>query len=247
MPLVSARTLILQSFPFSDTSKVLRLFTLEHGSRSVIAKGALRPKSRFGGLLEPFTEGHALLYLKEGRDLHTLSGFDLLRSRQQLGRDLASFAGASMIAELILRFGTEEPNPRLFRVISASFDAIADAPDAEHAQRAIVSGAWVTISLLGYRPETDRCVTCNRDLDPAELARFDVEAGGVACPACRPKGRALDAKTRSELRRMVRGEDLAAPFSRRPLQHALLRAFIGAHLTLDRPLRSVELFMQYSA
>ena len=91
---------------------MLRLFTLEHGVRSVMAKGALRPKSRYGGVLEPFTEGTATFYLKEGRDLHTLSGFDLLRSRQALGRSLVGFAGASLLAEIVMRTGTEEAHPR---------------------------------------------------------------------------------------------------------------------------------------
>lgn len=245
MPLVSTRSLVLQAFSYSDTSKILRLFTLEYGARSVIAKGALRPKSRFGGLLEPFTEGDALLYLREGRDLHTLGGFDLIRSRQELGRDLAAFAGASLIAELLLRFGTEEPNPSLYRVASESFDAIGTAPDHERTCRAAVAAVWLVVSLLGYRPETDHCVTCGREIQPSEPARFDPEAGGAACVHCRPHGRALDSESRGELRRMVRGEALRAPFARGAVQHALLRAFLSAHLGQDRQLHSLNLFTEH--
>src|SRR5687767_5106212 len=102
MPLVSGPAIILQAFPYSDTSKILRLLTREHGLQSVIAKGAFRPKSRFGGVLEPFTDGIASFMLREVRDLHTLTGFELLRSRQAMGTHLVRFGGASLIAELVL-------------------------------------------------------------------------------------------------------------------------------------------------
>ena len=53
--LVEDRALILQAYPYGETSRILKLLCESHGLRTVIAKGARRPKSRFGGLLEPFT------------------------------------------------------------------------------------------------------------------------------------------------------------------------------------------------
>ena len=87
MGLSTTRAIVLQTYRYSDTSKILRLMTLEHGPCSALARGALRPKSRFGGLLEPFSEGDATLYMKEGRDLHALSGFELVRERRVLGAE----------------------------------------------------------------------------------------------------------------------------------------------------------------
>ena len=247
MPLVAARALILQSYPYSDTSKILRLFTRDFGLRSAIAKGARRPKSRYGGILEPFTEGDALLYLKEGRDLQTLGGFDLLRSRQGLGRDLAAFAGASLVAELLMRFTTEEPNPVLYGAACGALDRIVSAESSEETERIVVSSAWLIVSLLGFRPETEACVRCGRAMDRQEPVRFDIEGGGIACTACRPAGRVIDGESRDELRRMAGGESLSAPFSRRPIQHALLRAFVAAHLRPEQPLRSLDLFVEHLA
>jgi DNA repair protein RecO (recombination protein O) len=243
VPLVTARALILQAFPYSDTSKILRIYTLRHGLRSAIAKGALRPKSRFGGMLEPFTEGDALLYLKEGHDLHTLSGFDLLRSRQSLGRDLIAFAGASLLAELLLRFGTEEPHPALYEVMSHSLDTIANSSQPQ-TEQAVLSGVWLVVSLLGYQPELDACVTCGRALDPQQSTRFHAAAGGVACANCRPHGRALEASVRHDLRRMLAGEPIAGTFTRRETHRLLLQTFLTAHLAHDHPFRSLDLLMQ---
>jgi len=241
--LVTTRALVLQAFPYSETSKILRLYTWDHGLASVIAKGALRPKSRYGGVLEPFTEGVATFYHRYGRDLHTLSGFDLVRSRQGLGRSLTGFAGASLLAEMVLRVGTEEAHPELYETLAGAWDAIAAAPDGDGALAAALTGAWTLVSLLGYEPQTDHCIVCERPLAPGEPVRFDTTAGGVACTRCRPAGRLIDAASRSELHAMVHGtvpDALANP----RLHRALIRAFLATHLQHDKPFRSLELFLE---
>lgn len=242
MPLVRSRSLVLQAFAYGDSSKILRLYTLDLGLRSTIAKGAQRPRSRYGGLLEPFTEGDAHFYLKDGRDLHTLGGFDLIRSRQAIGRDLGAFAGASLIAELLLRFGTEEPHPELFAAATHTLDAIIDAPTGLTATTAL-SGVWELVALLGFQPELEHCVGCGRELERDEPTRFDVEAGGAACTRCRTAGRVVDAASRAEIAAMSGGlapNSLPADAS---LHRALLRAFLGAHLAATHPLRSLDLFV----
>jgi DNA repair protein RecO (recombination protein O) len=246
VPLVVARSLVLQSFPYSETSKILRLFTREAGLRSVIAKGALRPRSRFGGVLEPFTEGIAHFHLKEGRDLHTLSGFDLIRSRQALGRDLVAFAGASLVAELVMRFATEEPHEDLWDAVQESFDAIM-AAEGQGTERAALSAAWHVVALLGFAPQTEMCIACGRALDDDEPVRFDAEGGGTTCRECRPAGRILDAATRRELRDMLLGDVPEASRGERSAHRALLRTYLPAQFQHERPLRSLELFLQQLA
>lgn len=235
---------MLQTFAYGDTSKILRLYTLELGLRSVIAKGALRPKSRYGGVLEPFTEGDADFYLRDGRDLHTLGGFDLVRSRQALGRDLTAFSGASLLAELVLRYSTEEPHPALYHAATGALDRIAGV-EPGRGTGVVLGAAWEIIALLGYHPELDVCVGCGRPFAEDESSRFDVEAGGAACTRCRPSGRVVDAATRRQVAAMSRGAgEESGPLSDPALQRALLRAFIGAHLSGDHPLRSLDLFLE---
>lgn len=242
MALVSSRALVLQTFAYGDTSKILRLYTLEYGLRSVIAKGAQRARSRYGGLLEPFTEGDAQFYLKEGRDLHTLGGFDLLRGRQALGRDLSAFAGASLLAEVVLRFGTEEAQPELFHLLTGSLDSLSDAPP-ETTGPTSLAALWQMISLLGFQPELGCCVRCGRVFDDDEPARFDVDAGGAACTLCRPTGRVVDARTRLQVGSMCEGLDAPPALSDASLHRALVRAFVGSHLAAEHPLRAMPLFL----
>lgn len=240
---VDDRALILQTYPFSDTSRILRLFCEHNGVRTVIAKGAMRPKSRFGGLLEPFTEGRVQFRLKEGREMHTLSGFDLLRSRQAIGRNLVSFSGASLLCELALRFGTTEADPALFGLLVGKLDALAEAGEDDAAGLALAA-VWQGIALLGFEPRLDACVRCDRPIGTGEATRFDVEAGGVACTLCRPEGRLVGAGARQELAAMCAGGAVPGPEADWSVHRALLGAFVRAHLSEEHPLRSLELFTE---
>ncbi len=244
--LVRTRALVLRSYPYSESSKVLRLFSSEHGLVSTIAKGAQRPRSRFGGLLEPFTEGTAEFYHREGRDLHTLSGWDLIRSRQQLGRDLTAFAGASLLAELVLRQSGPQPAPALFATLVEAFDGLAESPGG--AAGLTIAAAWRTIAILGYAPQTRFCVACGSALEDGDVARFDAVGGGCCCAGCRPRGRPLAPEPRLELRRMLHEEGPLLPAADdTALQRALLEAFLIGQFTDRQPFRSLDLFLRASA
>src|SRR2546426_1053786 len=94
MALVTTSAVVLRTYPYSETSKIVRLATRDLGVQSAIAKGVLRPKSRFAGGLEVLSEGMAQLYHRETRELQTLAAFDLLVLRRELAQDVGRFAGA---------------------------------------------------------------------------------------------------------------------------------------------------------
>lgn len=236
MPIVTTRAIVLQTYAYSDTSKILRLMTREHGPRSAIAKGARRPGSRFGGLIEPFAEGMATLYVREGRDLHTLSGFDLVRERQALGRDLERFAGASVLCEVVMRLAPEHRDDRLFTALVRGLDELlVAAPDSVEgtALRAI----WRLVAVLGFAPDPGRCASCGRRLEAGEGARFDFGAGGLVCRSCGGSGPMLSAEEADVLRGLLdRGKPPARPGRR---QRRLVADFIRYHVAEGTHLRSL--------
>lgn len=235
MPIVTARSIVLKTYPYSDTSKILRLMTREHGPRSAIAKGARRPGSRFGGLIEPFAEGWATIYLKENRDLHTLSDFDLVRERQGLGVDLPRFAGASVLCELVMRLAPEHQDERLFRALRGGLDALAEA-ERTRAPAVALREIWRLVAVLGFAPELSRCAACGRSVDE-EPARFDHAAGGLRCRSCPPEGVELSPGEVADLRRLAgRGEVPSEPGS---VQRRLLADFIRYQLAEGVRLRSL--------
>ncbi len=240
MPLVTLDAIILQAFPYSETSKILRLLTRTHGVRSAIAKGALRPKSKFGGVLEPFAEGSASFYLREGRELQTLSAFELLRGHQALGRNLLRFAGASLLAELIMRTGSEEAHPELYDGMREGLAHIEAAPESE-LEPVLLAEVWSLVALLGFAPALDECVGCGRAIAAGEDVSFDYAAGAVRCADCAAgaPGRALPAHAREALERFLAGQATPAP-PRTRAHWALLRRFLFQHVIEGRELHSLD-------
>ncbi|MFV1987351.1 MAG: DNA repair protein RecO [Gemmatimonadota bacterium] len=232
--LVSTRAVILQTYRYSDTSKILRLMTLEHGPCSAVARGALRPKSRYGGMLEPFVEGDATFYLKEGRDLHTLSDFDLVRERRDLSHSLNLFTVASVLCELVMRLAPEHRDPDLYRTLVAGLDDLhqrsragEDAGGLEH--------VWALVSTLGFQPQLDDCLNCGRPIGESR-ARFDFSAGGLFCSICAPGGPGLEPSELATLRALASGQSVAIP---RGPQGQWLADFIRYHMSEGANLKSL--------
>lgn len=242
MALVTTPVTILKTYEYSETSKILRLLTRHHGLCSVIAKGARRPKSRFGGLLEPFTDGVATFYTKEGRELHTLSGFELRRERQALGRELVCYAGAGLLTEIVLRFASSAAEPELFAQLRRGLDRLLE--ETGEIETAILEEMWRLIVCLGFAPNVEGCSICDRTIPPEQPVRFDLAGGTIICEGClpepkRPSLRPLDPDARAELASLVGGGGGGGRrLATAPQQRVLLRDFIAYHLADHRPLNS---------
>src|SRR3954452_4188487 len=113
MPVVVTEAIVLHVFDYLESSRILKLVTREAGVRSVLARGARRSKARFGSALDLYAQGTAELQIKIGRELDTLSGFDVVHARPQLAHQMSRFTGASAIAELTLRFARDAADPGL--------------------------------------------------------------------------------------------------------------------------------------
>jgi len=184
MSLVVTPAIVLRTYRYSETSKVVRLATRDFGVQSAIAKGALRPKSRFGAGLELLSEGIAQLYHRDSRELQTLAAFDVEQLRRELALDLGRFAAATVLAELMVRMAPPAPLPAAFDTLTRGLDSLVQAPAAA-IDAAGVRALWSLLAVLGFEPSLRRCV---RDSTPvaengAPIA-FSAAEGGVLCEAC---------------------------------------------------------------
>ena len=238
MPVTATDAIVLQCFPYGETSRIVRLLTRDVGVHSAIAKGALRPRSRYA-VLEPFAEGVASIYIRTTRDLQTMGGFELTRSRQPLGRDLLRFGGASLLAELVLRTASEEEHAGLFDAVSAGLDQLMTCEDAA-VEASVFAVTWHVVSLLGFTPELDACIVCGTVIPPERNATFDYAAGGVRCGPCAAglPGRQIPAHARAALGAFTRGEPTAVAVTEGHWR--LLTRYLEHHLLEGTPLRSLQ-------
>lgn len=237
--------IVLHSFDYLESSRILKLVTREGGVRSVLARGARKSKKRFGAALDLYAEGTAELQTKTGRDLDTLSSFEVSRARPQLAAQLARFSGASMIAELTLRFARDAADPGLYDAIAATLDALAAAPP-ERTRDVAIGGAWRILAELGLAPTLDACAECHAVVDADAPAVFSHPAGGVLCARCghlARSARTLPPDARNALRDWLAGmehplDDVGAARA----HQRLLREFLREHLADDRPLRAFDVW-----
>ena len=210
MALTVTDAIVLHAFDYLETSRILRLLTREAGVQSVIAKGARRNRAKYGSAVDLFSQGEAQLYLKPGRDLHTLAAFDVTRARTALALDMDRFLAASALAELVLRIGRDDGNPALYDAIVATLDALETATGNAVVATGL-AGAWRAVVASGFAPAIDRCATCHTPLDPLATVAFSHPSGGALCERCArlaPATRRLPPTARDMLRASL-GESAA--------------------------------------
>ncbi len=251
MAVVSTPAIVLHAFPYRESSKIVRLATPDHGVLSAIAKGAQRAKSKFGARLQPMSGGVAQLYIRPNRDLQTLAEFDIEHERRALTHDVARYASAAALCELVLRFAPEQPHPEIFALLSALLDRLS-VVGVEYLPAASLGALWSIVGVLGFAPALDGCAVDGRVIEPG-AADFSVADGGFVCAGCgasRETSR-IGADDRGILEGFVRegagaGYESAGP-SEQPLdpRHAtahrrLLSRFIRLHVAEDRDLKALN-------
>lgn len=241
MALSVTEAIVLHAFDYLESSRIIRLLTRDAGVQSVLARGARKSRGRYGSALDLFAEGTAQIYMKSGRELHNLSSFEIARSRDALAQDVGRFTAASTVAELALRFASEEENPLLYDTVSDVLDRIARAA-AERTIQEGLAGCWRIVSVLGFTPELSSCSLCHTPLRDSDDATFAHSSGGIVCASCArlaPAGRRIPASARASIREWL--EDTPSAYMSEPESRShqrLLREFLAAHLTDERPLRA---------
>jgi DNA repair protein RecO (recombination protein O) len=242
MSLVSTPAVVLSTLKYSESSKIVRLATRDLGVQSAIAKGARRPRSRFGAALQVLSEGQAQLYVRDHRELHTLAAFDLARVPVRLAEDLGRYAAASVLAELMARFAPPEAHPESFDMLRAGLAALESA-DAVSVRALGIRLVWEIVTVLGFGPALDACVRDGAPV-PAGAVAFSAPEGGALCPACAGPagGIRLPADARDDLQQLL---DADAPLPLLDVRHAaaherLLGRYVRWHLAEGAELPALE-------
>jgi DNA repair protein RecO (recombination protein O) len=246
MPPVSTPAIVLSTLRYSETSKIVRLATRDYGVQSAIAKGALRPKSRFGAALQLLSEGQAQLHMKEHRELHLLAAFDLRQLHVGLASDLERYAVACALAEVMLRFAPADAHPESFELLRHALGELETAPRV-NVEAMGLRLLWQLVSVLGFAPAVEVCVIDGAPLEPGPLP-FSTRDGGALCSTCATQQGAtqLPEQSRSDLMALLQpGAELPTLDHKHGAAHRrLLARYIRYHLGEGADLPALEFWMQ---
>jgi DNA repair protein RecO (recombination protein O) len=241
VPPIDTPATILSTIAYGETSKVARLATRELGVVSVIAKGARRPKSRFGAALQALSDGTATIVLARQSDLHILAGFELTRLHLALSADIERFAIASVLGELMLRFAPHDRQIATYDFFRHSLDVV-EGVGREAVPVLGLRSIWGLVKQLGFAPSLDACardgaVAAGRAGEPVA---FSPAHGGVLCPLCARgvETTRLTLRDLADLAVLIHGhDDLPALDDRYLAAHRrLLDRYVRHHLGEGSPL-----------
>jgi DNA repair protein RecO (recombination protein O) len=241
---------MLRSYSLKEADKICVFVTRDQGKVRGVAHGARKLKSRFGSALEPFTEVALSYFQKEGRELVSISSCDILRSHFERGaRDVETASAFSYMAELLTEFLPDhEPNERLYRLISATLEAV-EGEDGDLSRILRYFESWL-LRLVGFFPDTSRCAVCDETVSPGD-AVFITAEGTPRCAACGGgKGFSADSALRGVIGEMFRLHP--SEFTRGAVsgEHILKIGEINYQIirhALERDLRSRKLLTQQGA
>ena len=108
--IVETDAIVLRTRKYSDTSKIVELYSKEFGKISVLAKGAYSIKSKFGGSLEPLSIIHISFYKKTYTELYLLKTSELIITLNQINKISNVLITGLTIAEFISYTQNECPN-----------------------------------------------------------------------------------------------------------------------------------------
>ena len=239
MTLVATEAVVLHAFDYLESSRILRLMTRDSGIQSVLARGARSSRKRFGTSLDVFVQGTAEYSTRPGRDLSTLTAFDATRSRPELVTDISRFTGACALAELALRFSSDEPHPGLFDAFVNGLDMIGSAPP-DYTVSATLASAWHIVGELGFTPALDVCANCHTPLPDDARTPFSHVAGGALCDRCArlvTGARSIPPEARKTLAGWLSGLPVRLSSAAEGRAHQrLLREFLDQHLSEGKKL-----------
>lgn len=123
---------ILHRRPYLNTSLLLEVFCRDNGRIGLVARGALSPRSRLKGLLQPFVP--LLLSWTGSGELATLTAAEEsgLPAALAPARVLAGLYANELLVRLLPR---QDPLPELFKAYATLLAELATAPDPEPALR----------------------------------------------------------------------------------------------------------------
>ena len=173
--------IIIKKTKLGEADRILTLYTPHLGKIQAKARGVRRPRSKLAGHLELLT--YTLVSLARGRNLDVITGSQTINSFLPLKSDLWLTSCALYVTELVNQFTADHvENYPLFQLLLETMEHLCQAGNKELTLRLF---ELHLLNEVGYRPQLQQCVSCQRPLEPT-VNSFCPGSGGMLCPNCSP-------------------------------------------------------------
>lgn len=181
--------LILSETNYSESSKILNIFTKEHGKIGVLSKGCRNLKSKLRGVSRKLVYGFFHIYYKEN-GLSTLISVDVLDPLKEIMTDLTKISYVSYLLELVEQVIKQaEDDKEIYSMLISTILKIEEGFSPEILTNIL---ELKLLDSLGVRPMIDGCAYCGSD---KLIVTLNSSSGGFVCQNCYHNEKIVDHKT----------------------------------------------------
>lgn len=177
MKTINLEGIIINESNYSESSKILTLYTKELGIISVISKGCRRLKSNLRSVSSRLVYGIFILsYKKNG--LSTLINADVIDAFKNILTDITKISFASYLLELSSQVAKQNDDKEIFNILISSLTKIDKGFDPN-----IISLICELqyLKYLGIDINLDQCSICGSN---ENIVTLNVDKGGYICKNC---------------------------------------------------------------
>lgn len=172
---------VLREFPYRESSKIIEVFTKNHGKISIIAKGVLNKKSPNLSSAQRFVKASYNLY-KSGEKFFGIKDASLIKSYSKSNKNFDIIIYKSAICDLLLRTIDFDQKDFVYNLLDKTFDSFEKA--SENYFNIFLCFLLKYISFSGFKPNLKECSMCGMKINPND-AYFSIKDGGMLDSACK--------------------------------------------------------------
>lgn len=203
--------LVIRLADFSNTSRVVTLFTRDFGKCASIAKGGKRLKGPFDSALDLLSSCAVVFLRKSGSALDILTEAKLQERFRPASGDMNGYYAGCYVAELLSALTEDyDPHPHLF---DAARRVLKTFSQGEDFRLPLVRFELELLREIGHSPSFDECVSCGESIQTRGSDSCWVSQGGLLCPACQNEtyaDRPIQAGTVAVMRRLLSVSETAS-------------------------------------
>jgi len=221
---------VLHQRPYRDTSRILEVFTRDHGRQTLFARGVRGSKTGLAAALQAFQP--LLLSWSSKSDAGTLSAAEMHDEPQSLpaSRLMSGFYLNELLIKLLHQ---HDPQPEIFALYDATLHKLKAAADEAAALRRF---ELQLLKILGFGLTLHIEAESGTAIDPQGCYRYVLEHGPVAVEAVNDASKGV---YRGESLLALAREDFANPHCKTEARH-LLRTVLD-RLLEGRAMQSREI------
>ena len=182
MELIKTEGIVIGETNYSESSKILKVFTKDYGLISVMSKGCRNIKNKLRGISSKLSyANYQISYKKDG--ISTLVDGDIINTYKNIILDINNISYTAYILDLTEQVYKHSYSDKIYSILISILNKINDGYDP------VVLTYIYEIKLLeflGIRPNVDGCSICGSSKNSVTISVSD---GGYICNNCYKSGK----------------------------------------------------------